>query len=134
MSRIMRIPSNELYMRVQSNTTLTKQFKKDVLDLYKRHPSVALMSLNIIDEINEKKLVPESATLVDAMAYYWDSKNDINLAPELNDIRKQYANYIDIVNNVLMFYFVYNLRNTNHIVYYYVLELENGEFKTIVKN
>lgn len=134
MSQIMKIPSNELYMRVQSNTTLTKQFKKDILNLYKRHPSVALMALNIIDEINEKELVPNSATLIDAMSYYWDNKDDILSAPELTDICKSYANYIDVTNNVLMFYFRYTWKKLECNVIYYVLELENGEFKTIVKS
>ena len=134
MAQIMRIPSNELYTRVQSNTSLTKQFKKDILNLYKRHPSVALMALNIIDEINAKNLVPHSAVLVDAMSYYWDDKDAFMSAPELEDIRTTYANYMDITNNVLMFHFSYTWKKLPCNVTYFVLELENGEFKTIVNS
>ena len=134
MAQIMRIPSNELYTRVQSNTSLTKQFKKDILNLYKRHPSVALMALNIIDEINDKHLVPSSATLTDAMSYYWDNKEAFTTAPELEDICKEYANYIDVTDNVLMFHFSYIWKKLPCDVTYYVLELEDGKFKTIIKS
>lgn len=132
MAQIMKIPSNELYVRIQSNSNLTKQFKKDILNLYKRHPSVAMMSLNIIDEIDKKGLVPKGATLSDAMAYYWENKTDFMTAPELSEVRETYANYMDITNNVLMFCFNYTWKKLPCDVTYYVLELENGEFKTIV--
>ena len=134
MSQIMKTPSNELYMRVHSNTNLTKQFKKDILNLYKRHPSVALMALNIIDEIRERELVPKSAMLTDAMSYYWEDKNDLATAPELEDIRKEYHNYMDVAENVLVYTFNYTWKKLPCNVTYFIIEMGNGEFKTIVKN
>lgn len=134
MSQIMKIPSNELYMRVQKNANLTKQFKSDILNLYKRHPSVAMMALNIIDEIKEKEIVPRGAILVDAMAYYWETKEDFMQADELEEIRHTYANYMDVADNVLMYHFDYTWKKTKCHATYYVIELENGQFKTIVKS
>ena len=134
MAQIMKIPSNELYTRVQSNTTLTKQFKKDILNLYKRHPSVAMMALNIIDEVEEKRLVPKGASLIDARANYWDDKTQLSECPELQDIWKNYSNYMDVANNVLMFQFNYIWKKLPCIVAYYVIEMENGKFKTIVES
>ena len=134
MSQIMKIPSNELYMRVQKNANLTKQFKSDILNLYKRHPSVAMMALNIIDEIKEKEIVPRGAILVDAMAYYWDKKEDFTRADELNEIKTTYVNYMDVADNILMFHFDYTWKKTKCNATYYVLELEDGKFKTIVKS
>ena len=134
MAQIMKIPPNELYTRVQSNVNLTKQFKKDVLNLYKRHPSVAMMALNIIDEIEEKRLVPKGSTLMDANANYWDDKNEFTNCPELQDICKNYANYMDVANNVLMFQFNYVWKKLPCIVAYYVIEMEDGKFKTIVES
>lgn len=134
MAQIMKIPSNELYTRVQSNTTLTKQFKKDILNLYKRHPSVAMMALNIIDEVEEKRLVPKGASLIDARANYWDDKEQFINCPELQDVWKNYSNYMDVASNVLMFQFNYIWKKLPCIVAYYVIEMEDGKFKTIVES
>ena len=134
MSQIMKVPSNELYVRIHSNTQLTKNFKKEILNLYKRHPSVARMSLEIIDEIEAKRLVPKGATLTDATAFYWDDKAAFSEAEELKDLYKTYANYMDVADNVIMFGFNYTWKKLPCNVVYYIIELEDGTFKTVVKN
>ena len=134
MSQIMKVPSNELFMRIQSNTQLTKNFKKDILNLYKRHPSVAMMSLEIIEEIEAKRLVPKGATLTDATSFYWDDKDAFSQAEELKDLYKTYANYMDVADNVIMFGFNYTWKKLPCNVVYYIIELEDGTFKTVVMN
>ena len=130
-NHIVNVPPNEIYMRVQSNTTLDKSFKKSILNMYKRHPRVTEQILDVIDTIKTKNIVPKGSILSDGVAYYRDA-NSITLSDTLfEDIRDKYQTYIEGAINILAVNLRYSWKKLPVSVMYFLIELNDGSFKEI---
>ena len=130
---INRVPSNELYNRIRNNNLSDKEFKKSILNMYKRHPKVAEKIVDIIDDIRDKYMVPKGALLTNGSAYYM-YKEDINPSDQLfSDIINTHHTYILNANNILVI--VLNLKKdkVRYEVIYYLFEMEDGSFKQLYK-
>lgn len=130
-NHIVNVPPNEIYMRVQSNTTLDKSFKKSILNMYKRHPRVTEQILDVIDTIKTKNIVPKGSILSDGVAYYRDA-NSITLSDTLfEDIRDKYQTYIEGAIDILAVNLRYSWKKLPVSVMYFLIELNDGSFKEI---
>ena len=128
-----RVPSNDLYNRIQRNPLADKEFKKSILNLYKRHPSVTEKVVDVIDDINYRHMAPKGSLLTNGGLYYLP-KPDINLSDQLfKDIVNTHHTYITNAENIMVF--VMNLKKDKlHTeVMYFLFEMEDGSFKYFYK-
>lgn len=130
---INRVPPIELYNRIQDNKLADKEFKKSILNMYKRHPKVGEKVVDVIDDIRNKGMVPKGALLTNGTVYYLP-KEDINPADQLfTDIFDSHHTYILNAINILAL--VLNLKKdrVHYEVIYYAFEMEDGSFKQLYK-
>ena len=128
-----RVPSNDLYNRIQNNSLADKDFKKSILNMYKRHPNVAEKVVDVIDTIRDRHMVPKGALLTNGGTYYL-SKYEINLSDQLfKDIINTHHTFINNAENILVI--VMNLKKdgVHYEVLYYLFEMEDGSFKYCYK-
>ena len=94
-----RVPSNDLYNRIQNNSLADKDFKKSILNMYKRHPNVAEKVVDVIDTIRDRHMVPKGSLLTNGGTYYL-SKYEINLSDQLfKDIINTHHTFINNAEN-----------------------------------
>jgi hypothetical protein len=128
-----RVPSNDLYNRIQNNSLADKDFKKSILNMYKRHPNVAEKVVDVIDTIRDRHMVPKGSLLTNGGTYYL-SKYEINLSDQLfKDIINTHHTFINNAENILVI--VMNLKKdgVHYEVLYYLFEMEDGSFKYYYK-
>ena len=123
---INRVPSNELYNRIQKNPLTKKEFKKSILNLYKQHPVVAEKVVDILDDVWKNHWISEEYSATYSNAYY-RTKEEINSKEYIfDDIRSSCKDIIENARQALVI--VLNLQKelSSYRFTYYLFEMNDG--------
>lgn len=123
-----RVPPNELYNRIQNCPCADKEFKKSILNMYKRHPKVAERVLFVIEDINKKRIIPKGFKM-ESVGCFFREQDKIDVNDELfEDIVKTHSNYIKNAKNVFSLTLYTRRDNIPFVMSYYLFEMKDGKF------